>query len=237
MRYQAVIFDLFWTLISLESVGATGPPLCDEMGVPAERWDEAWLKYEDGRARGRYSSNAEVLALVAADLGLPPDSARWSRLAARRRARFRQALLQVEPDVLSGLVELRSLGLRLGLLSDADCDEVAAWPDSPLRSHFDCALFSCHQGLRKPEPIFYLRLCEKLAVDPRASLYVGDGRSDEHLGARTVGMTPVLMTRHLARYAPERIPLMALRCEHLVGSVQEVVDLVARATSAAAGET
>lgn len=229
MRYQAVIFDLFWTLTSLESIGATGPRLCDEMGVPAERWDPLWLQHEDGRARGRYGSTAEVLASIAAELGLVPDPEHLNALAVDRRERFRRALVEIEPQVLTGLEQLRALGPRLGLLSDADCDEVAAWPDSPLRPYFDVAFFSCHAGLRKPDPVFYLRLCEKLAVDPRHCLYVGDGRSDEHIGARAVGMTPVLMTAHLSRYSPERIALMTPRCDHVVASVGDVVQLVREA--------
>ncbi|MDI7278095.1 MAG: HAD family hydrolase, partial [Anaerolineae bacterium] len=208
MRYQAVIFDLFHTLISLESVGAAGPALHELLGVPPERWNPIWLKYEDGRARGRYRTNAEVLALMAPELGLANEPERWAALCAVRRGRFRRALLEVEPAVLEGLGELRARGLKLGLLSDADCEEVEAWPDSPLAAYFDRALFSCYEGLRKPEPEFYLLLCRELQVSPAACLYVGDGRSDEHLGARSVGMTPVLITHHLAQIAPERIPLM-----------------------------
>lgn len=229
MLYGTVVFDLFWTLISIEAVGAVGTPLSDELGVAPERWDPAWQRHEDGRARGRYGSTAEVLAQMAVELGLTPDPERYAALAAARRARFRRALVDVEPEVLTALDELRARGLKLGLLSDADCDEVAAWPASPLAPRFDCALFSCHTGLRKPEPVFYLRLAEKLAVDPKDCLYVGDGRSDEHLGARAVGMTPVLMTRYLARYRPERIALLAPRCQYVVGSVAEVVGLVSGA--------
>jgi putative hydrolase of the HAD superfamily len=236
MRYRAVVFDLFWTLISIEGIGAVGPPLHEELGVPEERWDAVRQRFEDGRARGRYASTAEVLADMAADLGIAPDPERFAALAAARGARFRRALIEVEPEVLDALGALRDLGLKLGLLSDADCEEVAAWPDSPLAPRFDWALFSCHEGLRKPEPLFYLRLCEKLAVDPRECLYVGDGRSDEHLGARAVGMTPVLMTRHLAHYAAERVALMMPRCDHVVASVGEVVDLIRQTTPSAASQ-
>ena len=225
-RYDAVVFDLFWTLISLEAVGAAGPQLHEELGVPRERWDPVWLSYEDGRARGRYRANAEVLALMAADLGLPREPERWATLCLARKARFRRALVEVEPEVLAALGELRSLGLKLGLLSDADCDEIAAWPDSPLCPLFDCALFSCHEGLRKPEAAFFRRLCQRLGVEPQRCLYVGDGRSDEHLGARAVGMTPVLITRHLQHIAPERIALMAPRCDYVVESVREVERIV-----------
>ena len=226
MDYQAVIFDLFWTLVSLELAGATGPQVHELLGIPAGRWEPLWLQYEDGRARGRYRSLAEILALMAPQLGLAQDPARWAEVCEARRARFRRALLQVEPEVLQGLSELRARGLRLGLLSDADGDEIAAWPASPLCPLFDQALFSCYEGLRKPEPEFYRRLCRRLDVVPERCLYVGDGRSDEHLGARAVGMTPVLITRHLQAYAPERIPLLAPRCDYVVASVREVVDLV-----------
>ena len=223
MGYQAVIFDLFWTLVSLEAVGAGGPRLDELLGVPPERWGPAWLLYEDGRARGRYRTS-EVLALIASDLGLPHQPERWQELAASRRARFRQALLTVAPEVLRALRKLRALGLRLGLLSDADCDEVAAWPESPLAPLFDQAFFSCYEGLRKPEPEFYRRLCRRLGVEPQQCLYVGDGRSDEHLGARAVGMTPVLITHYLAQYAPERIEELTPRCDFVVGSVDELVE-------------
>ena len=77
---------------------------------------------------------------------------------------------------------------------------------------------------------------EEIAVEPQdGSRTVVDGGlptgmvalgDDEHLGARALGMTPVLMTRHLARYAPEVIPQMAPRCDYVVGSVGEVVGLV-----------
>ena len=228
MTICAVVFDLFHTLISLESIGATGRRLCDEFSVPEERWEAFWLLYTDARARGRLRTNVEVLSLMARDLGLPHEPQRWVQIAADRTARFRRALLEVEPDVVPALQALRASGLRLGLLSDADCDEVSAWPDSPLCRCFDAALFSCHEGLRKPELAFYRRLCAKLGVEPHECLYVGDGRSDEHLGARVVGMTPVLMTGHLARFSPERVAMFAPRCDHQVTDVAEVGDLVRR---------
>ncbi len=225
-RYEAVIFDLFHTLISLEAAGAVGPPAYEELGIAPELWNAVWERYTDGRARGRYRTTAEILALMAPELGLAHRPGLLAEVAARRKERFRRALVTVEPGVLVALGELRAMGLRLGLLSDADCDEVAAWPESPLNPYFHQALFSCHEGLRKPEPEFYLRLCGLLGVEPQHCLYVGDGRSDEHLGARAVGMTPVLITSHLARYAPDRIPPMAPRCDYVVASVAEVVGLV-----------
>ena len=93
MRYQAVVFDLFFTLISLQAVGAEGPAEPELLKVPREQWDPAWLRYEDDRARGRLRSTEEVLACTCRDLGLPHDPACWADIAAGRRARFRKACL------------------------------------------------------------------------------------------------------------------------------------------------
>ena len=36
-------------------------------------------------------------------------------------------------------------------------------------------IFSCEIGLLKPDPEIYLDMARRLAVDPAACLYVGDG--------------------------------------------------------------
>jgi len=228
VRYDAVVFDLFHTLVALETAGPAGPPLNEQLGAPKE-WNTVWWRLTDGRARGRYPTNEGLFALIAQELGLPAEPERWRAAATARKARFRRALTQVEPEVLKGLQALRALGLPLGLLSDADCDEVSSWPDSPLAPLFDRAFFSCHEGLRKPETEFYRRLCRSLGVQPERCLYVGDGFSDEHVGARRVGMTPVLMTCFLKRYYPERIPRLQSRCDFAVGSVAELADVIRHA--------
>ena len=46
-------------------------------------------------------------------------------------------------------------------------------------------------GIRKPHPEMYRRVVGQLGVPARSCLYVGDGNSNELLGAREQGMTTV----------------------------------------------
>ena len=54
-------------------------------------------------------------------------------------------------------------------------------------------MFSCKEGVKKPEPQIYTLAAEKLGVDPEDCLYIGDGSSNELTGATAVGMHPVLI--------------------------------------------
>lgn len=226
MKYQAVIFDLFHTLTSLEESGAPGPKPHEMLGVSEQEWTAVWRRHADHRLRGQCQSVAEIVSDAVADLGMDLLPGQVEQICASRRARFRHALINVERDVLEGLRILRAAGLRLGLVSGADFDEIAAWEQSPLCPLIDVALFSCYVGLRKPEVEFYRLMCEQLSVEPRRCLYIGDGGSDEHLGAREVGMTPVLLTRHLELIAPDRIGILSERCDAIVRDVKEVLDLL-----------
>jgi len=58
---------------------------------------------------------------------------------------------------------------------------------------FDAALFSSRVGLRKPDPRFYALACERLDVQARGCLYVGDGDGRELTGAQAAGMDAVLI--------------------------------------------
>lgn len=55
----------------------------------------------------------------------------------------------------------------------------------------DAAVFSCVEGVKKPDSRIYRLACSRLAVEPQECLYVGDGASDELPGATAFGMWAV----------------------------------------------
>jgi putative hydrolase of the HAD superfamily len=71
--------------------------------------------------------------------------------------RFRRALMNIEDSTRVTLRELRRVGKSLGLISNADVNEIAGWDDSPLKPYFDCVVFSCRVGYVKPERQIYER--------------------------------------------------------------------------------
>lgn len=106
-----------------------------------------------------------------------------------------QARLVPAPTVVYALKSLRSQQLRLGILSDASAEIVAAWPSSPLAALVDAAVFSCTAGAVKPNPRLYGRICADLDVPSDQVLYVGDGGGDELRGALAAGMAAVAVRR------------------------------------------
>ncbi len=56
----------------------------------------------------------------------------------------------IPDENLNALRQLREAGYRLGLISNADVMEVAAWPDCPAAGFFDASVFSCEVGCVKP---------------------------------------------------------------------------------------
>lgn len=57
----------------------------------------------------------------------------------------------------------------------------------------DEAVFSCEVGAAKPDPVIYREVCQRLGVQARNCVYLGDGGSRELEGALHVGMKPVLL--------------------------------------------
>ncbi|HEU5347252.1 MAG TPA: HAD family hydrolase [Ktedonobacterales bacterium] len=195
-RYDAVIFDLFGTLI---------PPFAEDdhedvltrmvecLGVADTPFRQLW-NYDTWplRATGQLPTTEANIRYVCAALGVEPDADAIARAVAARVEFTRRALVP-RPDALSTLAALREQGYILGLISDCTSEVPLLWPDSPFADMFDATIFSCAVGLKKPHPAIYQSACEQLRVVPERCLYVGDGSSNELSGALGCGMHPVLI--------------------------------------------
>ncbi len=144
--------------------------------------------------------------------------------AAERQRRFGHALLSVEPEVTDTLAQLRQRDVRLALVSNASSGEVAAWPGSPLAPLFDATLFSCECSWRKPQPEIYREALRRLGVSATETLFVGDGGSEELLGANDAGMVPVWISRYLGGMAPERLAQRRHAAQRCIGRLSELLD-------------
>lgn len=194
---SAVFFDLFHTLVDVAAApGASGRYTADILGVGRERWNAAC--FSDHHALCSPSDQLQVVRTLAHSIDPTIPMARIEQAALERQRRFDHALCHVEDEVLAVLGQLRERGLRLALISNASSGEVSAWPRSPLAGYFDMALFSCACGWKKPQPQIYELALTGLGVRPGQTLFVGDGGSDEHLGARRCGLHSVLLTRYLS---------------------------------------
>ena len=205
---KAVLFDLFNTLVSVPAPATVGEtPVSEILGVSGEEWHR--LYYDDdilGRCLGRIHDGVEAMRRVTHAINPAVEEDRIVAATASRRRRFEMGLIDIERDILSALDRLRAGGIRTALVSDAGADDVESWEQSPLRTRFDATVFSYRVGFRKPDPRMYRRALESIGIEAADALFVGDGGSDEHRGARAVGMKAVLVTRLLEPRTQHRIP-------------------------------
>lgn len=217
----AVIFDLFHTLTSLEAIAGTHT--CELLGVDRNAWNEQLLKHSPERLLGHITDPLEIIRRLARNIN--PDIAEDTiRTATESRvARFARSLIDIPQESIDVLRALKETGKKIGLVSNADYGEIAAWEKSPIASLFDSVLFSCYAGCKKPEPEIYLRSLEELSVTSDQAAFVGDGGSNELEGARKVGLTPVLFTGVINRMHPEKITARIPQADHVIDRLSQLL--------------
>ena len=227
-RPRAVLFDLFHTLVQVQPSPDTGAHTWFDLGVGREDWERTLFEDRPGRAVGRTRDSVEGMRLLAHQIDPSIPLERIEHSARRRMARFNDTLLRTETRIVDALARLRLAGVRTALVSNAGFDEIDAWPRSPLAPHFDATVFSCEVGVAKPDRAIYEHALRRIGVAAQDAFFVGDGGSDEHRGARALGLRPVLVTR-LADFSPARLAERRAHVDH------EFEDVVAFADHVLAG--
>lgn len=111
------------------------------------------------------------------------------------------------PDVVPVFEKLRDRGYKLALVSNWDSRLTKLCFDMGLDVYLDAVLSSASIGLIKPDPHIYEVACERLEVEPAAVVHVGDHYYADVLGARSVGINPVLIDRSGANH-PADVPVI-----------------------------
>lgn len=193
MKYKAIIFDLFGTLIdNLLSYQYRQilVEITDILSVEQDRFINLWLEYSDERMTGKLN-NRESLELVCQKTGLTPTD-RILENCQRVFTNHVRSRLDPLSSTLTTLSNLRERGYNIGLISNCSNEVILLWDDSPLASVIQYPVFSSSVGLKKPDIEIYLIAAEKIGVNPGECIFVDD--SVEYLrGASEVGMTGVLI--------------------------------------------
>jgi putative hydrolase of the HAD superfamily len=100
------------------------------------------------------------------------------------------------PDAVETLDALRRRGIKLAIVSNF-VDTLAALCElHQLSRYFDVIVASVEAGAMKPDPRIFHRALNRLGVGAEETWHVGDNYWADVLGARAVGITPVLVDRH-----------------------------------------
>jgi putative hydrolase of the HAD superfamily len=196
MKYQAVVFDLFGTLVDNFSIRESQRALSQMAAIlsaPSQDFTSLWtIDTWHMRAAGAFKTIEESIEHICHLLGLCPDKKQVKR-ASQIWFSFTLHTLTPRPDAIATLSRLKQAGYRIGMISDCSTEVQLRWQETAFAQIIDTSILSCAVGLKKPDPRIYRLACQLLEVIPQDCLYVGDGSSCELTGAAHVGMHPVLI--------------------------------------------
>jgi putative hydrolase of the HAD superfamily len=195
LRYKAVIFDLFGTLVNVFSRREYEHTVAEMVAIlkaPDDEFTRLWYQTGKPRSIGTFRTLEENLEYICRELKIPVVKTRVKK-ACRVRMEFVVSALTPKPDALETLARLKSDGYILALISNCSTEPPILWPDTPFAPYFDVAIFSSVCGLRKPDPLIFRLAAEKISINPEDCLFVGDGDDGELNGALEAGMHPVLI--------------------------------------------
>ena len=194
MQFQAIIFDLYGTLVDEfgSSVGQLHTDFVEALGVPAEPFIRLWSQTTDMRVCGAFQSVEASIQYVCSLLGTSVSAEQMSRAVEIRLQLVRRTLVP-RRDALETLTHLKKEGFKIGLLSNCSIEIPILWPETSLSAVIDSTVFSSRECLAKPDPRIYHLACTRLHVDPEFCLYVADGENFELAAAARARLTPVLL--------------------------------------------
>jgi putative hydrolase of the HAD superfamily len=220
---KAVIFDLFHTLTSLESTLGPGRRTTSEMlGVSREDWNDQLLKKSRDRLVGSKKDAFEIIAGMARAIDRSISDEKIKAATENRIAQFAAALSAIPAETIAVLESLKKRGKRIGLISNADVTEVAAWGGSKIGHLFDSTIFSCVVGCVKPEREIYELSLRELGVSSDEAVFVGDGGSNELEGAKKIGMATIMMTGIIKSLWPEQIADRRRHADFVIEQLNEL---------------
>ena len=191
MKYNAVIFDLFETLITeWGHKKYTKNELCADLGINRAEFDIFWDKKEQDRYIGSISFEDSLL-YVSEKCGKTLDATTLSNIIDKRLKTKSVCFEYVLPEVFQLLRTLKGMGLQTAIISNCSSEEVNVLKESQLYGYFDEVILSYEVHMKKPDSCIYEEAAKRLDVALEECIFVGDGGSNELVGAKGVGMKAI----------------------------------------------
>lgn len=186
---KAIIFDLFETLVTeSNSVKVTSFEIAEMLKVPYDEYKKIVSELRCSRYRGEYPDFRDVLIYVFNTLERPCDMDLINSIAIERETCKAKCFNDISDEIIYMLKELKNCDLKLILVSNASSEEIKEFYNCKLASYFHEIIFSCETGYIKPEPEIYKEACNRIGVTPQNCIFIGDGGSNELVGAEYLGM-------------------------------------------------
>ncbi len=204
-RYEAVLFDALGTLVRLEPpwpllAGALrsrhGIEISEYQAQDAMRAEMSY--YLEHHTEGRDATTlGELRARCGEVLGraLPPPAADQLTGAELMEVLLESLRFTPYADTAPALGSLRSLGIRIAVVSNWDCSLGGLLGTLGLGGLLDRVVTSAEAGFRKPHPRIFQTALEALQCRPERAIMVGDSVDIDIAGGRAAGIRSVLIDR------------------------------------------
>jgi len=181
-RIESVVFDWGGVLIDDPRPGLLRY-CANAFGVSEERYAPVHDSFLDDFHTGTISEET-FWREIARKLGKPVPAvpSLWSEA-------FRAAYVP-KPDVFSLASSLHERGYKMALLSNTELPAVEFFNEFNY-DMFDTLVFSCVEGLMKPQRKIYEITLERLGSEARQSVFIDD-RQDYVQGAKQAGLNTIL---------------------------------------------
>ena len=202
MALKAVVFDV-------------GETLVDE-----ERW---WRRLAD---HGGLQPHVVWAALGVTIARGEEHTALWGHLGMDQPTGWYEtpySLYDLYPDALDCLRRVRELGLRVGIVGN-QTEALEAWARASALPA-DVISSSASLGVRKPDPVFFEKVCELVECRAEEVAYVGDRVDNDVLPAARAGLVAVHVRRGPWGRLQSTPPEAALRVDDLESLPQALASL------------
>ncbi len=210
MKYKAVFFDAGNTLLrpfpSVEHVCAevfarngyyVDSDILKEAITAGDSYYEERYWQDDTFWRSEGEAAAlwvDLYTLVARKVGINGDRRRIAKeIYDEFGFHYRWELF---PDVESTLKELYVLGMKVGIVSNWDSRLSDLCFGIGITDYLEFVMSSAVVGKMKPQPEIFNMALDRVRVKPHEALHVGDHYYADVLGARSAGITPILIHRN-----------------------------------------
>lgn len=145
-------------------------------------------RWREGKDEAPFIRWWEVLS---AEAGIQMPREVMLEITKRASYQAKSARWVLYDDTLPAMKMLKQQGLVLGLISNI----VVGRAGAGLESCLDLVVTSREVGANKPEPPIFLAALERAGVSAPEAVYVGDQYQTDVIGARGVGIKPILIDR------------------------------------------
>lgn len=161
--------------------------------------------------------------LILQQAGITPNDATAAALAELHAYHQQSNLWEFMPDdVLPALRQLRELRLQLVVVSNANGTVEALARRLGLTECVECVLDSHVEKVEKPDPRFFEIALERSGARRESTIHLGDLYEVDVVGARSAGITPVLLD--VADLYPSVDCHRVRSLEELVGLARSMMD-------------